>query len=101
VKAERDGVVAEVDALSVGRAAFELGAGRRAAGAPLDFGAGVTVHARIGDRVVAGQPLLTLHHRDGRGLAAAQERLCGGLVLADGPVARPPLVLGVVRSSAG
>ncbi|MEU8897016.1 thymidine phosphorylase [Nocardia sp. NPDC048505] len=61
VRAERDGVLTRLDALGVGLAAWRLGAGRARQGDPVQFGAGVEMHAKPGDSVTAGQPLLTLH----------------------------------------
>jgi len=98
--ADRAGHLATLDALSVGIAAFKLGAGRREAGAAIDFGVGITLHAKVGDAVAAGQPLLTLHHRDGHGLDDALERLSGQVVLSDAPVAAPTLIHEVVEAPA-
>jgi thymidine phosphorylase len=61
VSAPSDGVLTRLDALGVGVAAWRLGAGRARQGEAVQAGAGVEVHARPGDRVTAGQPLLTLH----------------------------------------
>jgi thymidine phosphorylase len=60
VKAEADGVLTRLDALSVGVAAWRLGAGRARKEDPVQAGAGVVWHARPGDTVTAGQPLFTL-----------------------------------------
>ena len=56
-----DGVLHRLDALAVGVAAWRLGAGRARKEDPVQAGAGVVIHAKPGDRVSAGQPLLTLH----------------------------------------
>ena len=61
VLADADGVLERLDALAVGLAAWRLGAGRARQGEPVQAGAGVVLHAKPGDRVRAGQPLLTLH----------------------------------------
>lgn len=61
VRAERDGVLTRLDAMSVGIAAWRLGAGRARQGEPVQFGAGIEMHAKPGEPVTAGQPLLTLH----------------------------------------
>jgi len=61
VVADADGVLERLDALAVGVAAWRLGAGRAKQGQPVQAGAGVVLHAKPGDRVRAGQPLLTLH----------------------------------------
>jgi thymidine phosphorylase len=61
VQAEQDGVITSLDALSVGLASWRLGAGRARKEDPVQFGAGVTLHAQLGERVSKGQPLYTLH----------------------------------------
>jgi thymidine phosphorylase len=61
VVAESDGVISELDALGVGLASWRLGAGRARKEDPVQFGAGVTLHAQLGDTVKKGAPLYTLH----------------------------------------
>lgn len=61
VVAESDGVISELDALAVGLASWRLGAGRARKEDPVQFGAGVTLHAQLGDAVKKGDPLYTLH----------------------------------------
>jgi thymidine phosphorylase len=61
VVAESDGVISELDALAVGLASWRLGAGRARKEDPVQFGAGVTLHAQLGDTVNKGAPLYTLH----------------------------------------
>ena len=58
--AMRSGFVAGIAADSLGRVAAAVGAGRSHRDEALAFGAGITVHARLGDRVEPGQPLATL-----------------------------------------
>jgi thymidine phosphorylase len=60
-KATSDGVITKLDALSVGLASWRLGAGRARKEDPIQFGAGVTLHAQLGDTVKAGDPLYTLY----------------------------------------
>lgn len=92
VTADTAGFVATVDAMAAGRAAFVLGAGRRRAEDPVDMGVGLTVHVAPGDRVVAGQPMVTLHHRQGRALDDAIGLLTAGLSVVDHPVTPAPLI---------
>ena len=54
------GVLTRLDALAVGIAAWRLGAGRARKEDPVQAGAGVRWHARPGDAVTEGQPLMTL-----------------------------------------
>jgi thymidine phosphorylase len=81
VTAEADGVLARLDALQVGVAAWRLGAGRSRKEDPVQAGAGVVWHARPGDRVTAGQPLLTLHTDTPERFARAKEALVGASVI--------------------
>ncbi len=61
VNASSDGVITKLDALAVGLASWRLGAGRARKEDPIQFGAGVTLHAQLGDSVKAGDPLYTLY----------------------------------------
>lgn len=60
VVADRDGVLVEQQALPFGVAAWRLGAGRARQQDAVQHAAGIDLHAKPGDRVRAGQPLLTL-----------------------------------------
>ena len=87
VTAPSDGVLAEVDALAVGVAAWRLGAGRARRDDVVQAGAGVELHAKPGELVVAGQPLATLHTDTPERFDRAAEALDGAF-----RVARPGLV---------
>ncbi|MBW5482336.1 thymidine phosphorylase [Streptomyces bambusae] len=55
------GVLTRLDAYGVGVGAWRLGAGRARKEDPVQAGAGIELHAKPGDTVTAGQPLMTLH----------------------------------------
>ncbi len=61
VAAGTSGVLTRLDAYGVGVAAWRLGAGRARKEEAVQAGAGVEIHAKPGDTVAQGQPLLTLH----------------------------------------
>ncbi|MEU4645990.1 thymidine phosphorylase [Nocardia fluminea] len=61
VRAESSGVLTRLDAMAVGVAAWRLGAGRARQGERVQAGAGIEMHAKPGDSVEVGQPILTLH----------------------------------------
>ncbi|MFE3120375.1 thymidine phosphorylase [Streptomyces niveus] len=61
VTAPASGVLTRLDAYDIGVAAWRLGAGRARKEDVVQAGAGVELHAKPGDVVTAGQPLLTLH----------------------------------------
>lgn len=60
--AEQSGVVTRCDAEQIGLAAFVLGAGRERADAAVHHGVGLTIHAKVGDSIDAGQPLASVFH---------------------------------------
>jgi thymidine phosphorylase len=82
VTAPASGVLTALDAYAVGVAAWRLGAGRARKEDAVQAGAGVQWHARPGDRVTAGQPLLTLHTDTPEKFAYALQALEGGYAVA-------------------
>jgi thymidine phosphorylase len=96
VKAQADGVLQSLDALAVGIAAWRLGAGRSRPGEQVQATAGVQWHARPGDRIGAGQPLLSLHTDTPERVGWAKEALAGAYTIGDRPPEPVPLVLGRV-----
>lgn len=83
IVAERSGVVTELDALKVGVASWRLGAGRAKLGDPVQAGAGVLMHAKPGDIVKAGEPILTLLTDTPEKFALAKADLAGAMAIAD------------------
>ena len=80
--APANGVLTGLDALAVGVAVWRLGAGRARRGDPVQAVAGVEMHAKPGDAVRAGQPLLTLHTADPGRFERARRALAGAVVVA-------------------
>jgi pyrimidine-nucleoside phosphorylase len=64
VTADRDGFLAAMDCMEIGWAVQRLGAGRTHPGDPVSAHAGIEMHAKLGDRIVAGQLLTTLFSED-------------------------------------
>lgn len=94
LRAPAAGTLIRLDALDVGLAAWRLGAGRARQGDPVQAGAGVEMHAKPGDSVAAGQPLLTLHTDTPEAFPVALDLLRGSFTI-DGTVELPlqPLIL--------
>ncbi len=96
IAAPRDGYLAAVDARLAGDVCVDLGGGRRRMEDPIDPRVGLVFHRRRGERVQAGEPLVTLYLPEGVGAdrpLAAEERL---VVLADDPPAPQPMLLALV-----
>jgi thymidine phosphorylase len=85
VRAPTAGVLTRLDALAVGIAAWRLGAGRARQEDPVQAGAGVRLHAKPGDRVEAGQPLLTMLTDEPERFARAEDALQGGYEVEENP----------------
>lgn len=96
VKADTAGFVAQVGALAVALAAFELGAGREKKGDPIDLAVGVKVHVKVGDEVQAGDTLATIYANDADRLAACEAHLQAALKISNQPVEPLPLFYDVI-----
>ncbi|MFH7323368.1 thymidine phosphorylase [Aeromicrobium sp. JJY06] len=93
VTADADGVLTSLDAYAVGVAAWRLGAGRSRPGEAVQAGAGVELHAKPGDTVRAGQPLLTLHTDTPERFERAREALEGGWSIGASAPRATPIVI--------
>ncbi|MFP5334785.1 MAG: thymidine phosphorylase [Actinomycetes bacterium] len=95
VLAPADGVLARLDALAVGVAAWRLGAGRARQDEAVQAGAGVELHAKPGALLRGGEPMMTLHtdtpERFERALAAL-EGAVDVLPEGDRPLERPLVI---------
>jgi thymidine phosphorylase len=92
VTAPTSGVLTRLDALSVGVAAWRLGAGRARKEDAVSAVAGVVMFAKPGDTVRAGEPLLELHTDDASRFDRALDALAGAFDIGDRYDA-PPLVI--------
>ena len=93
VMSTASGHVTVLDALAIGLAALDLGAGRRVAHEAIDPAAGVTLHAKVGDHVDAGEPIATVFSSDGSRLGSAAERVAGAYTIEVEPAPVAPLIL--------
>jgi pyrimidine-nucleoside phosphorylase len=96
VPVPREGVVAAIDAMEVGLAAVELGAGRAKKGEPIDHAVGIVLDAKVGDWMQVGDTLFTIHANDPARCEAVRERVLAAYAWTDGTVAPLPLVYEVI-----
>ncbi|WP_436492238.1 thymidine phosphorylase [Actinokineospora sp. HUAS TT18] len=97
VEAPADGVVSHLDAYAVGVAAWRLGAGRARKEDPVQAAAGILCHAKPGDPVKAGDPLLELRTDTPDAVPAALAALEGAYAVADSAPASIPLIIDALR----
>ena len=87
------GYVSSVDALSVGVAAWRLGAGRARKEDPVSAGAGVLSLVRVGEHIERGQPLFEIYADDDEHLQLGRDTLVGAVQVSESQVDAAPLLL--------
>ena len=75
ITAGSTGIVTSMNALAVGIAAWRLGAGRARKEDQVSLGAGIALHAKPGQEIQAGQPLLTMFTDEEGRFEVAQQAL--------------------------
>ncbi len=96
VPAPRSGFIAAIDAAEVGKTGVMLGGGRAKKGDPIDYSVGIVHHAKVGDEVAQGNPLLTIHANSSDTLAAARERLLAAIAWSETAVTPPPHIRKII-----
>lgn len=97
VKAPSSGVVSSLDARKVGHAAVLLGAGRAFKDQELDYGAGIELLKKVGDRVQKGEPVAILHAADGVKLGLGEREYRDALKISPRAAKPKSVVLEVIR----
>ena len=94
ILATNSGTMTAMDAMKVGVAAWRLGAGRSRQGEKVQAGAGVELHAKPGDYVKQGAPIMTLFTDEPARFERALAVLVGAVIIVEGGIVdRLPLVL--------
>jgi thymidine phosphorylase len=75
ITASKDGTVTSMNALAIGIAAWRLGAGRARKEDRVSLGAGIQLHAKPGQEIQAGAPLLTMFTDEEGRFEVAQQAL--------------------------
>jgi pyrimidine-nucleoside phosphorylase len=97
VAAAHEGHVQSIDAEKLGIAVIELGGGRKVLSDKIDHSVGLEMLSRIGDRVVAGQPLARVFGA-GLRLTHALSMVAEAIVIGDEPAPRPKLIVERIES---
>ncbi len=91
VEAKLDGFVGAVESRSIGLATNLLGGGRTKLTDKIDFGVGLTMHVKIGDKIGRGQPLCTVYAGQ-VGVDEALNRIENAFSIVPQAIAKPELV---------
>ena len=73
--APRSGFVAGIETDEIGRIVMEWGGGHRRLEDKIDYGVGLHIHAKLGDELNAGEPLVTAYFNDESKFEEMQARL--------------------------
>jgi pyrimidine-nucleoside phosphorylase len=92
IKSDSNGYLSATNCTEFGIALATLGGGREKKEDTIDPGVGLEFHKRIGDRVAAGETLVTIHYNSEAKLAEASERIESSFVFSAQPVPPKKLV---------
>jgi len=93
----KDGFVARLDARRIGHAGVLIAAGRAYKEQPLDYGAGLVLAKKVGDRVRRGETLAVLHAADDARLNAGEREYLSALEIGAKAPPKPRTVLEILQ----
>ncbi len=82
---DRTGYVTSMNTREIGLALQHLGAGRQRAEDTVSSNAGIEMHVKLGGRIEAGRPLVTLHSDDAARFPAAEALLRNAIQISNNP----------------
>lgn len=97
ITAQSAGYVSEIVALNIGKAAMEIGAGRKNKDDIIDLEVGILFQAKVGDYVEAGQPLVDIYYNDQQKLANVIEVITDSIKVSTQVVEKPQLIEKILR----
>jgi pyrimidine-nucleoside phosphorylase len=97
VEAPADGFITGADPLELGYASMGLGAGRARTDDAVDWGAGIRLHAKIGDRIERGAPLATLYGSNRALLQEGKSRAASAFRIGKSPAAARSRIIDTIR----
>lgn len=93
IYAERDGFVTQIDTLYTGICCIMLGAGRKDVADTLDYGAGIILNKKIGNKVSKGEILAWLTAKNEELISPAAELLKNCIIISETAVQVPELII--------
>ena len=96
ITAPSTGFVAQIATDEIGRIVMDWGGGRKKLEDKIDYGVGLYIHAKLGDRINIGDPLVTAYFNDEIKLAEMRERILKAYEISDNPPQLEPLIKEVI-----
>jgi len=97
IRAENGGYISHMNAEEIGRAACELGAGRKTKNDAIDFAAGIVLRKKTGDLVRTGDVLAVLHTSSGEKALAGEKIFRPALEFSAEKPEEKKLIIDIVR----
>jgi len=99
LKASQSGYIEKIDALDVGLASVYLGAGRESLESIIDPAVGFWVHKKVGDKVTANTPIITICYNDKSKMEKALIDLKKAIIFSDKVIDSPQLIKSVIEDA--
>ncbi len=99
VTSEQGGVVTLLATDEIGRLVMDWGGGRRRLGDPIDHSVGFELHVKLGERVAAGDRLLTAHFNDEGRFHEMQTRVRRAYRIEEADYSAQPLIREVLQDA--
>jgi thymidine phosphorylase len=96
ITATKSGYIASMQCEQIGTACVILGGGREKKEDSVDPSVGIVLHKKVGDRVVEGEPLATIHYNSAAKAARAQQLIEASCEIADTAPAKRELIHRVI-----
>ena len=97
IKAEKDGYIASIDSRIVGESAVLLGAGREKKTDTIDFGAGIVLYKKTGEKVLVGDTIAILYAETEERLKNAEKLFNTSFIIDDKKPEMKPLIYKTIR----
>ena len=96
VTAQSTGFVAQIATDEIGRIVMDWGGGRKKLEDKIDYSVGLYIHAKLGDRVNIGDPLVTAYFNEENKLEEMRGRILKAYEISDNPPQLEPLIKAVI-----
>jgi len=96
-KAEKKGFVARIDARKAGDACVMLGGGRSRMEDVIDFGAGIYLEKKVGDKVAKGDVIARIYASDAARLEAGKAKFIEAVKISGSKVKASPLIKEIIK----
>ncbi|HAH31791.1 MAG TPA: thymidine phosphorylase [Elusimicrobia bacterium] len=97
IKAGISGYLTRLDSRTIGHASVMLGAGRERAEDTVDFGAGILLSKKLGDKVKPGEVMARLYASDSKKLSEGARRFESALGYGARPPKKEPLIREIIQ----